>query len=219
MDITVTYPSAGRIHFHSSFLFADPGNELCQEFVRRVIDGAGVLSITIKSAKSSGGRRTRTREPVAEVQYCVKSRTRRQAVEEIYGRLLGAESGPQHFFYNNSPNGAGDSNRTPKRPLFLIPDHQGVVRLYRHGPVITSWQVKHEVPGRIRLYHPSLHRRKEVCQAIERELMSVLGIDNYKTSPLTATALVNYSPKKIRREQIIEILDRKSTRLNSSHRT
>lgn len=209
MDITVTYPAAGRIHFHSSFLFADPGNELCQEFVRRVIDGAGVLSITIKSAKSSTGKRTRSREPVAEVQYCVKSKTRRQAVEEIYARLLGG--GPANFFYTNSPATA-DANgqaagRTPRRPLFLIPDHHGVVRLYRHGPVITSWQVKHEVPGRIRLYHPSLHRRKEVCQSIERELMSVLGIDNYKTSPLTATVLINYSPKKIRREQIIEILD------------
>src|SRR5262249_39491828 len=86
-------------------------------------------------------------------------------------------------------------------------DHKGVVRLYRHGPVITSWEVKHEVPGRIRLYHPSLHRRKEVCQSIDRELMSVLGIDNYKTSPLTATVLINYAPSKIRREQIIEILD------------
>src|SRR5262245_45973220 len=37
--------------------------------------------------------------------------------------------------------------------------------------------------------------------------MSVLGIDNYKTSPLTATVLINYHPKKIRREQIVEILD------------
>jgi Cu2+-exporting ATPase len=206
MDITVTYPAAGRIHFHSSFLFGDPANELCQEFVRRVIDSAGVLSITIKSSQGTGGKRSRRRSPVAEVHYCAKSRTRREAIEEIYARLLGG-GGPQNFFYSTSPANAEGAGRVAKKPLYLIPDHQGIVRLYRHGPVITSWQVKHEVQGRIRLYHPSLHRRKEVCQSIERELMSVLGIDNYKTSPLTATVLVNFNPKKIRREQIIEILD------------
>jgi Cu2+-exporting ATPase len=147
----------------------------------------------------------------------------KQAVEELSARLLGGAAG--NFYYdeegaNNSaanPSGIGQvrhlnghSRRNPqtaKRPVHLIPDHDGIVRLYRHGPLFTSWQVVHETPGRIRLYHPSLHRRKEVCQSIERELMSVLGIDNYKTSPLRATVLVTYKPKKIRREQIIEILD------------
>ena len=204
MDITVTYPSAGRIDFHSEFLFADPNNELCHEFVRRVIDSTGVLSITIKTPPKAG--RSRSKSAVAEVHYCVKTKTRRQAVEEIYTRLLGGNAG--NFFYNTSPSAAGAPNKpAPKKQLNMIPDHQGVVRLYRHGPVVTSWQVKHETRGRIRLYHPSLHRRKEVCQGIERELMSVLGIDNYKTSTMTATVLVTYNPTKIRREQIIEILD------------
>ena len=64
---------------------------------------------------------------------------------------------------------------------------EGVVRLYRHGPLVTTWQIKSETPRSIRLYHPSLYRRKEVCQAIERELMSVLGIDNYKTNSMRCT--------------------------------
>ena len=94
-----------------------------------------------------------------------------------------------------------------RRPLHLHSDQNGIVRLYRHGPLLTCWQVKHESAGRIRLAHPALYRRKSVCQAIERELMSVLGIDNYQTSSLRSTILIKYNPKKIRREQIIEILD------------
>ena len=54
-------------------------------------------------------------------------------------------------------------------------DDVGTVRLYRHGPIVTSWKVLHELPGRMRLRHPALYRRKDVCQAIDRELMSVLG--------------------------------------------
>ncbi|MSR60759.1 MAG: heavy metal translocating P-type ATPase [Planctomycetaceae bacterium] len=237
MDIQVSYPAAGRIRFESEFLFADPQNALCHEFVSRVIEGTGIVGITIRAAPTNGGRRSQRRSSVAEVHYCIKTSTRRQAVEELYARLLARE--PANFFYNASrtndcpatavtsdgtatigsdpighPGGTGtghshtdSSGRASKRPLYLIPDHQGVVRLYRHGPVVSSWQVKHEIPGRLRLHHPGLHRRKEVCQAIERELMSVLGIDNYKTSPMTASVLISYNPAKLRREQIIEIVD------------
>ena len=62
-------------------------------------------------------------------------------------------------------------------------------------------------PGRLRLKNPAIHRKGELCQAIERELMSVLGVDSYKTSPLTSTVLVYYDPKELTRDQIIEIID------------
>jgi Cu2+-exporting ATPase len=99
------------------------------------------------------------------------------------------------------------NSKSSRKTVHLIPDPDGVVRLYRHGPLTTTWQIKSETASSLRLHHPSLYRRKDVCQAIERELMSVLGIDNYKTSPFKATVQINYSPRKIRREQIIEILD------------
>lgn len=233
MDIQVSYPAAGRIRFESEFLFANPQSPLCHEFVSRVIEGDGIVGITIQTISPNARNRSRPQRSVAEVLYCIKTYTRRQAVEQLYARLLARE--PANFFYNTSrtndfPAAAvaadgtsadasdaigqgashsdrGGSARRSKKPLYLIPDHRGVVRLYRHGPVVSSWQVKHETPGRLRLHHPGLHRRKEVCQAIERELMSVLGIDNYKTSPLTACVLITYNPAKLRREQIIEIVD------------
>ena len=49
----------------------------------------------------------------------------------------------------------------------------------------SGWELRHVSTGRLRFHHERLFRRREVCQAIERELMSVLGIDNYKTSSLT----------------------------------
>jgi heavy metal translocating P-type ATPase len=235
MDITVTYPAPGQIHFQSDFLFADPANALCQEFVLRMTESPAVTGITIQGTKRKTPRRAQRAPAMALVHYCSNSRTREQAVEELYSRLLGGT--PGNFFYSgtseqdanggpaNGPADKGPGNnqlpasangqptngrgapQTRRKALNLVPDQNGIVRLYRHGPLFTTWQVLHEAPGRIRLSHPSLHRRKEVCQAIERELMSVLGIDNYKTSPLRASLLVTYKPKKIRREQIIEILD------------
>ena len=90
----------------------------------------------------------------------------------------------------------------------LIPDRKGVTRVSRNGTHATSWEVVHELPGRLRLKHPAMYRRKEVCQAVERELMSVLGIDNYKARPATGTLLINYDSKKLRKDQVLLILDR-----------
>ena len=208
MDFRVTFPSAGRIRIHSQSLFGDPANDACREFAHRVMQSAGVLSLKIQGHCRPKGRQSHL--PAAEVRYCVKTRTRKQAVREIYARLMGDT--PDNFYYDTSHEGKGATNGSrhdgaKPRLIQLFRDDRGVVRLYRHGPIVSSWQVKHEVPGRIRLHHPALYRRKEVCQAIERELMSVLGIDNYKTSPLTATVLVVYKPRNLRREQVIEILE------------
>ncbi|MFO0919128.1 MAG: heavy metal translocating P-type ATPase [Planctomycetaceae bacterium] len=71
-----------------------------------------------------------------------------------------------------------------------------------------DWKILKEVPGRMKLKHPHLHRRKCVCQAIERELMSVLGIDSYKTHPTYGTVTLKYNPRTLRRDQVLTILER-----------
>ena len=71
----------------------------------------------------------------------------------------------------------------------------------------TGWRVMHEGPRRIRFRNERLHRQRELCQAIERELMSVLGIDNYRTSAVTGSVLIFYDPRQLRKEQLVEILD------------
>jgi heavy metal translocating P-type ATPase len=86
-------------------------------------------------------------------------------------------------------------------------DKDGVVRYYRHDTVVTGWQIKRDLPGRLRLKNPVLFRKSELCQAIERELVSVLGIDQYKTSSLTGTVQVDYDPRQLSKLQVIEILD------------
>ncbi len=96
-----------------------------------------------------------------------------------------------------------------------VRDSKGEIRYFRHGAIVTHWEIKHELPGRLRLKNPALHRKSELCQAIERELVSVLGIDYYKTSSLTSTVLVQYDPKQLSRDQIIEILE--TALVNAEH--
>ena len=48
-------------------------------------------------------------------------------------------------------------------------------RSYRRDRVVTGWLVKRESPGLLKLKNTVLYRKAELCQAIERELMNVLG--------------------------------------------
>ncbi len=109
--------------------------------------------------------------------------------------------------HTHHPDEANGPPRNSLVGLPALPDNRGVSRYYRQGRVFTTWEVIHEMPDRLRLRHPALRRKAEVCQAIERDLMGVLGVDNYSTSPLTGTVVVKYNSRKLRRDQVFTILD------------
>jgi heavy metal translocating P-type ATPase len=92
-------------------------------------------------------------------------------------------------------------------PPILRESKKDAVQVYRHGSRLSTWAVKHETEGRIRFQNTALHRKRDLCQAIERELMSVPGVESYHTNDLTATVLVYYSDRQIQKHQLIEILD------------
>ena len=98
---------------------------------------------------------------------------------------------------------------TPER------DANGEIRYFRYGTIVTHWEIKHELPGRLRLKNPIIHRKAELCQVLERELTSVLGIDYFKTNSLTSTVLIQYDRKQLSREQIVEVLE--AALLNADH--
>jgi Cu2+-exporting ATPase len=81
------------------------------------------------------------------------------------------------------------------------------VRLQRYGHRLSTWALRSEIPGRVRLHNDALLLRREACQVIERDLMNTFGIDRYSSSELTATVLIHFDPKQIALHQIVELLD------------
>jgi heavy metal translocating P-type ATPase len=257
MDLAVRFPDQGRIHLESRFLFSEPHDPKCRQFLERVFQAPEITQVTIKSQRGS------EEVPRAELGYCPRTHTLREVVDRIT-RLLnprksrsrqtkksnGASSSNGHAVgtnghvgsngYLNGSNGhigsdghVGGANGHGGSNGYVIPkkaaagphqsdaenaavtitsitperDANGEIRYFRYGTIVTHWEIKHELPGRLRLKNPLIHRKAELCQALERELMSVLGIDYFKTSPLTSTVLVQYDRKQLSREQIVEILE------------
>src|SRR5262245_2095604 len=190
VDIAVAYPREGAIELQSRFLFSDPENESCQLFLQRLSLVEQVKEVAVTPSRQA-----------AEISYCPQCFSRRETLAAI-GRCL------SNGHHKKNGHAASDPSLTVngKHPARWRPNAKGELHLFRTGSIISSWEIKHEIPGRLRVRNEALHRKAEVCQAIERELMSVLGIESYKASPLTSTVLVIYNEQQLRRDQIVEIL-------------
>jgi Cu2+-exporting ATPase len=107
----------------------------------------------------------------------------------------------------DSQSDASQSLAPVVAPPMTARDRHGVVQYHRYGHVVTGFQIVGERTGFMKVKNPVLYRKNGLCQAIERELMSVLGVDRYTTHSLQCTVQVEYDPRRLTRHQIIEILD------------
>jgi len=182
----------------SRTLFGDPDHPACRQLVERIFQAQAVLSLEIITASGSATGAKGGNEPRADVRFCPKSFQLPNVVREIAGLLgLGHSERPR----------PADPTSLRVVPPHAARDYKGVVRYFRHGSVISGWEILSELPGRLRLRNLVLYRRKQLCQAIERELTSTLGVDGFSTSPLTGTVLVKHDPRQLTLAQVVEILD------------
>jgi heavy metal translocating P-type ATPase len=182
-DIQISFPQTDRIQIQSRALFSDAYSLFSRRFIERIFLAPEVDSVGIDGNKQR-----------AEISFSAGKNPVREVVAKI-SRL---------FSQNDAPP---DSRPSLIFPSTLPASKKNLVRVYRHGSVLSTWAIKHEIEGRIRFQNAALHRKRELCQAIERELMSIPGVDRYHTNHLTSSVLVYYNSGQIQRHQLIEILD------------
>ncbi len=49
MDLAIRFPGVGRIHLESRFLFSEPQDPHCRQFLERVFQAREIIEVTIKS--------------------------------------------------------------------------------------------------------------------------------------------------------------------------
>ena len=226
MDISVTFPETGLIRLYSQTLFTDPENPTCRAFLQRIFQLDDVSHVAVQGGTASQ----------ADVRVCTKRRSLVEVVKSIVASLRGIKCEPEaattslaeplthgHTHINGTlsaelnghprPSDTRQAGATQEIRGPLIPDpkstgdRRGVHRYYRHDQIVTGWRIIREQPGRIKLKNPVLYRKGELCQAIERELMGILGVDRYKTNALMSTIVIDYEPRILNRTQLFEILD------------
>jgi heavy metal translocating P-type ATPase len=225
LDIAVSFPSAGVIRLRSRSLFGDLEHPTCRRFLERIFQVEEISNVTITGGDA----------PQAELYYCSQKFSLRGVVRRVVA-LLGqgtasedvktsasepvyaSASGPvidpvpardaaNAQERSTSGRARSDPQVTPVSSLSIEDDDRCTILYYRQDPAVSDWQIKSDLPGRIRVKNPALFRKNSLCQAIERELMGVLGIDRFSTNSLTSTVLIHYDPQELTKTQVIEILD------------
>src|SRR5262249_23594685 len=161
VDVNIVFPQDGVIRIESTRLFAEPDGLLCRSFVGRALLAPEIESVVITPAVKG--------EITTAIELCFDATlySQRQVLEEVAALLDVAPSGD---LVSEVP------------PALTAQDRRAAVRYYRFGQRATGWKVVSERIGMIKLENPVLYRKAVLCETIERELMSVLGIDRYETS-------------------------------------
>ena len=200
-DIRILFPEDGVIRVESAQMFADPDGPLCRRFIECAFQAPEIEGVLIGPAPV----------PAIELQFDAAQRGQRQVLDHV-AALLMTDNEP-----DPAPSNGGVAHHRPASALcaddLKVPpactarDRHGVVRYHRYARRVTGWRVVSQRMGMIKLENPVLYRKAALCEAIERELMSLLGIDRYETSARTGSAKIEYDPRLLGPAQIIEILD------------
>ena len=185
-DVKIGFPDDGTIRLESARLCADPDGLLCRRFLGRAFLVPEIDSAVIDAVTAEGVTRA------IELQFDATQCSRRDVLERV-AVVLDAELK------------SDDGVELP--PACTARDRHGAIRYHRCGQKVTGWKVVSERVGIIKLENPVLHRKAVLCEAVERELMSVLGVDRYETNSRTCWARIEYDPRQLSPVQIIEILD------------
>lgn len=183
--IRVAFPEAGVIRVESAkmFAFSALDGALCRRFLQAALGLAAVEDATFAPART----------PCVDLRYD-SSRYRRRSVLDQLAQAL-------------SDGAAEPHQPMPVAAAATACDRHGVVRYRRYAGRITGWRVERQRVGAIRLGNPLLYRKRALCDAIERELMSALGVTRYDSDAIKCRVDIEYDPRRIDVTQLIEMLD------------
>jgi heavy metal translocating P-type ATPase len=87
------------------------------------------------------------------------------------------------------------------------------VRLFRYGKTITTWELRVSIPGWIRLRHSLVLNKVHLVEALERELLGLMGIEEFRPHRQAGSISITYNPNVVSTEQIIRRLDEALTKV------
>jgi copper chaperone CopZ len=67
----------------------------------------------------------------------------------------------------------------------------------------------HSTPGRLRIKSPIIRKNENACYEVRKLLGGINGIATVEANLTTGSLLINYNPKVIKHEDIIDLLHRK----------
>jgi len=239
-DLAVSFPALGVIRLSSQSLFGDVDHPTFRRFVDRVLEAQEISEIAVTPGQRPYAdllycpKRWSLPGVVGRVASLLRHAHENHLPSNndpgcnghaatnpgLTAKGHPGSNGNSHAGFNglaNSVEGSEKAKPNTTGSQSVTRTREGVVRYTRSDAARPGWRILQDRPGRLRLKNPILYRKSDLCQAIERELMTVLGVEKYTTASIRCIVQVDYDPLELNRDQIIEILD--SALANAEHPT
>jgi cation transport ATPase len=95
---------------------------------------------------------------------------------------------------------AGSILRDLARPI-------GLLRIERFGRVLTTWEIIHHSPGRLRLRHRSIRGDLAGALRVRDATLHVPGVTECTVRPVTGSVLIRFDPDSTNASHLLRILD------------
>jgi len=82
-----------------------------------------------------------------------------------------------------------------------------LLRIFRYGSAVSTWEVLHQLPGRVRVRHDELLRQRAAVRHVEHELGCVFGVESARASAATGSVLIQFRAEQLRLAQLLQILE------------
>src|SRR5262249_34699568 len=87
--------------------------------------------------------------------------------------------------------------------LYLGAPAGGSVHVRRHGALLSTWELRHALPGRLRLRHPCLRGRRGVIDAVLEELAALPGVLECRASFYTGSIVILHDPQRLGADELL----------------
>ena len=174
--------SEGILRLHDDDLFGEGHANRCIRFLRHVFSLSEVTSVEVHRDLS-----------IAGIHYdagCV-------GLVEFLQRLAIALRAP-------FPPCTDTASKYLEKDLIHL---TGRVEIRRFGAMLTTWNIIHERPGRIRLRHQTIYRNGALANRLRSVIENLDGVIECVVWPITGSVLIRFDPDLTSASYLVQILD------------
>jgi Cu2+-exporting ATPase len=181
-DLSVPTIEPNRVVFHSQSRFGSWRNSVTRKFLEQSFGIPEVREVEIDTLS-----RTAT--------LSFRARGNTKLVLGKIARVYRGEQAPEIH-----PTFPADIFRVLPKTLCRL-------RTFRHGETISKWELRLSLPGWMRLRNALVINKAHFAEALERELLGLIGVEEFKLHQNAGSISIAFNPIIIRADQVVRQLD------------
>jgi Cu2+-exporting ATPase len=181
-DLSVSIIQPNRVVFHSQSRFGSWRNAVSRKFLEQSFGIPEVREVEID---------TLSRTATLSFEVCGNTKLVLGKIARVYQ----GEQAPELC-----PTFPADILRVLPKTLYRL-------RAFRYGETISTWELRLRLPGWMRLRNALVINKAHFGEALERELLGLIGIEEFRLHQNAGSISIAFNPGIIRPDQVVRHLD------------